>query len=221
METNLQNLLSGIIISFAFGIGAVIFFILAVKRIGRFFMMDYQGNSKERFKDNLLGNIYMALGIACILPAFFSFQYGNLKWDILSVSLCFGAIILPIGILGAYWRSYTMNKLWGGFMPLVREQYGYAQPQSSVERKIDMSKIKLSRRTTITAALVALLGAVSIYFVLYISGWNGSPLSGIIFRIFVSGLLALGIFMRIGSVALSRKIQKLRDGEVLDEDDNS
>ncbi len=106
-------------------------------------------------------------------------------------------------------------------MPLVREQYGYAQPQSSMERKIDISKVKLSRRTTITAALAALLGAVSLYFVLSISGWNGSPLSGIIFRVFASGLLAFGIFMRIGSAALSRKIQKLRDGEILDEDDNS
>jgi len=61
---------------------------------------------------------------------------------------------------------------------------------------------------------------LTMYFLLYTIGWNGSDLTGIIFGLFVSGLLALGIFMTIASASLSRRIQKMRDGEPLDDDDD-
>jgi hypothetical protein len=220
METDLQNLLPRIIIAFPFVIGAISFFIIGTKRFGRFFMLDYQGNSKERFKDNLVGNVFIALGVGCLLAAIFSFQEGELSWSLLPLSLCFGVFILPIGILGAYWGSYMTNKLWGGFMPIVREKYGYAQPKPGKRPKIDPSKVKIPRRTTITAFLIALLVFFGLYFLLYKIGWNGSVLSGLIFRLFVSSLTAFGIFMTIASASLSRRIQKLRDGEPLDDDDD-
>jgi len=220
METDFQSLLFRIIIAVPFGIGAVVFCIMGVKRFGRFFMMDYQGNSKERFKDNLIGNAFIALGVGCLLPAVFAFQEGELSWDFLTVSLCIGAFIIPIGVLGAYWRSYTANKLWGGFLPIVREKYGYAQPQSMTQQKIDRSKIKIPRRTVLTAFLLALLVFFGLYFLLSTIGWNGSVLSGLIFRLFVSGLTAFGIFMTIASASLSRRIQRMRDGEPLDDDDD-
>ena len=102
---------------------------------------------------------------------------------------------------------------------LVRK-YGFAQPEPTKQNKIDLSKIKIARRTAITAFLIALFVFFALYFLLYTIGWNGSAVSGLIFRLFVSGLTAFGIFMTITSASLSRRIQKLRDGEVLDDDDD-
>lgn len=221
METNFQDLLLRTIIVLPFGIGTLVFFFLGIKRFSRFFIMDYQGNSKERFKDNLVGNVFMGLGIGCLMAGIFAFQEGELSWDLLSVSLCFGSFIIPIGILGAYWRSYTSQKLWGGFMPIVRETYGYAQPEPAKQNKIDPSKLKIPRRTMITALSIALIVFFSLHFLLYLWGWNGSVISGIIFRLFVSGLTAFGIFMTIVSATLSRSIQRIRDGEPLDDDSDS
>jgi uncharacterized membrane protein YidH (DUF202 family) len=221
METNFQDLLTRTIIVLPFGIGTVVFFFLGIKRFSRFFMMDYQGNTKERFKDNLVGNVFMGLGIGCLMAAIFAFQEGALSWDLLPVSLCFGGFIIPIGILGAYWRSYTSQKLWGGFMPIVREKYGYGQTEAAKQKKIDLSKLKLPRRTIITALLIALIVFFTLHFLLYTWGWNGREMSGIIFRLFVSGLTAFGIFMTIVSAALSRRIQRIRDGESLENDSDS
>jgi hypothetical protein len=67
METDLQNLLFRIILALPFGIGAIVFCTIAVKRFGRFFIMDYQGNSKARFKDNLAGNVFLGVGIGCLI----------------------------------------------------------------------------------------------------------------------------------------------------------
>ena len=220
MQIDLQTLLPRIIIAFPLGIGAVAFFVVGMKRFSRFFMMDYQGNSKERFKDNLVGNVFMGLGVGCLISAIFAFQEGLLSWSLLPLSLCFGTFVIPIGVLGAYWRSYMTNKLWGGFMPIVREKYGYAQPEPAKQHKIDPSKIKIPRRTAITAFLIALLVFFGLYFLLYTIGWNGSVLSGLIFRLVISGMMAFGIFMTIASAALSRRIQKLRNGEPLDDDDD-
>src|SRR5687767_9340065 len=144
MEIDLQNLLTSIILALPFGIGAAEFCTIAVKRFGRFFIMDYQGNSKARFKDNLAGNVFMGLGIGCLISAFFVYQEGKLAWNLLPLLLCFGGFIIPIGILGNYWRSYQMHKLWGGFMPFVQAQSGY--PQKNPQNKIDPSKVKIPRR---------------------------------------------------------------------------
>jgi hypothetical protein len=220
MEIDWQNLLSRIIIAFPFGIGAIVFCTIGVKRTGRFFLMDYQGNSKERFKDNLVGNVFNGLGIGCLLLAFFAFQEGELSWSLLPLSLCFGGLIIPIGVLGGYWRSYQMNKLWGGFMPMAREKYGYAQSQPATQFKLDPSKIKIPRRTIFTAFLIALLVFFGMYALLDTIGWNGSVLTGLLFRLFVSGLLAFGIFMTIASASLSRRIQRMKDGELLDDDED-
>ena len=220
MEIDLQNLLPRIIIAFPFGIGAIVFCTIAVKRLGRFFIMDYQGNSKERFKDNLVANICMGLGVGCLISAFIAFQAGELSSSLIPLALCFGGLIIPIGIVGAYWRSYQMNNLWGGFMPFIREQYGYPQPPQTPQHKIDLSKIKMPRRTMFTAFLIALLAFFGMYALLDTIGWNGSILTGLLFRLFVSGLLAFGIFMTIGSASLSRRIQRMRDGEPLDNDDD-
>jgi hypothetical protein len=220
MEADVQYLLSRIIITLPFAIGAIVFCTLAVKRYGHFFFIDYQGNAKARFKDNFVGNVFMGLGVGCLVSAFFAYQEGELNWSLLPLALCFGGLTIPIGILGAYWRSYQANKLWGGFLPIVREKYGYAQPQTVTQHKIDPSKVPIPRRTMIAAFLLALLAFFGMYFLLSTMGWNASEWPGLLFRLFVSGLLALGIFMTIASASLSRRIQRIRDGEPLDDDDD-
>jgi len=220
IETDFQDLLSRIIVASPFGIGAIVFSIIGIKRHGRFFIMDYQGNSKERFKDNLVGNIFLGLGVGCLVSASFAYQEGTLTWSLLPIALFFSVLTIPIGVLGAYWSSYQTNKLWGGFMPIAREKYGYAQPEATKQHQIDPSKIKIPRRTMLTAFLVALLIFFGMYFLLSMIGWNGSEFTGFIFRLFVSGFLALGIFMTIASASLSRRIQRMRDGEPLDDNDD-
>lgn len=195
-------------------------FAIGYKHFSRFFIMDYQGNSKERFKNIFTGNIFMGLGISCLLSAIFVFQEGGLSWWLIPLSLCIGAFVIPIGILGAYWESFMASKLWGGFMPTVREKYGYAQAEIAKQNKIEPFEIKIPRRATITAILIALLVFFGFYVLLALIGWNGSPRWGLIFRLFASGLMAFGIYMTIISAAVSRRIQKLRGGKPLDDKDD-
>jgi hypothetical protein len=219
MDINWQDIILKIIIATPFGISAIVFFIIGFKRIERFFMVDYQGNHKEKFKDNFFGNVYMVLGVTCFGLAIIFSQEGRLYWDFLLIPLCFGLFILPISILGAYWRSYMTNKLWGGFMPIVRKHYGYAQPDPSKQGKFDPLKIKIPRRRVIIAILAALFAFLCSFYLISLVGWNGNALSGTIFRLFLSGLVALSIFMTIISVSLSRRILKLRERETLAEGD--
>jgi hypothetical protein len=124
METNLKDLLLRSMIAFPFGVAVVILWVVGIKRFERFFFMDYQGDSKARFKDNVIGHLFIGLGIGCLLPAFFVFQEDKLSWSFLSilpVSLCLVGIIVPIGVLGAYWRSYQVNKLWAAYANCSRE----------------------------------------------------------------------------------------------------
>jgi hypothetical protein len=103
---------------------------------------------------------------------------------------------------------------------MAREAAGYAPPGAINQYKIDSSKLRLPPRTIVTALLIAILAFFGTYSVLLTIQWNGSALSGLIFRLFASGLLALGIFVTITTASLSRRIQRMKDGEPLDDDAN-
>jgi len=213
MESDFRDLLPKVLLSVPFGVGAAVLFIMAVRRFGRFFMMDYQGNSKARFKDNLVGHVYMTLGIGCIMFVVSALTEVGLSWGLLSVLVLIGVFVIPIGVAGGYWQSYWSNRLWGGLMPIARAKSGYGQLEPAKRLMTDLSNIRLSLRTTITALLAALLVFFGLYFALYGVNWNGTALSGLMFRMFISGLGALGVFMTICSAALSSRIQRMRDGE--------
>lgn len=223
MENNITDLFIRALFAIPFGLGAIILCIKGGKDYSRFLYKDYQGNSKERFKDNLYSNLYMGLGMSCLLIAIMGFQIGisDIKalLGILPVALCMGAFIIPIGILGAYWRSYQLNTLWGGFMPSIRVRYGYAPPELPTQQKVNLSNVKLPPRVTITAAAVALLvfiGVIVIYFLSH-AKWNGPAWVGILVLILFASLSSFGVFMTIISASLSRRIQKMKNGETLDD----
>jgi hypothetical protein len=222
MIEKISDLFPRIIISIPFGIGTIFLFVKGLKLSNRFFFRDYRGNSKERFRENLLSSLYIGLGIACLMVAFMGFLYGaqNIKavLGIIPFALCMGAFLVPVSILGGYWRSYQMNKLWGGFLPTVRAYYGYAQNESTTQKKIDASKIKVPRRITISAAAIALWVFFGMLYFLSKVEWNGPVWVGILVLLLFSGLSSFSVFLMIVSTSLSRRIQKLRDGEPLDDD---
>lgn len=218
----MSDLLQRLVISIPFGIGAIFLFIKGVKLSNRFFFRDYQGNSKERFRENLLSSMYIGLGCACLMVAIFGFLSGaqdiNLVLAIIPVALCSGVFLIPISILGGYWRSYQMNKLWGGFLPTIRSSFGYTQNESQTQKKIDISKIKVPRRITISAAAIALLVFFGTLYLLSKVEWNGPVWAGVLMLFLYSGLSAFVVFMMIVSTSVSRRIQMLQDGEPLDDD---
>jgi hypothetical protein len=202
-----------------FGIGAIILFVVGSRRFERFFLMDYQRNSTAKFKDNLVGNVYFGIAVACLLTSISVFQFGKIIWAILPLSLCIGGFIIPIGIIGTYWRVFMTNKLFGGFAPIYREKYGYSQTSSEGHKKPDISKIKIPRRVTMMAAIVALLVFCILFFILILMSWYGDFSLGIIIKLGMSGLVSFGVFIIIVSASLSHRIQQMRDGQSLDDND--
>jgi hypothetical protein len=219
---NNQEFLSKILIALPFVIGAVIFFILGMRRIQLFFLADYQGNFKKRLIDDLFANFLFALGTACIMPIFNSIESGKINWDLFWFILCLAILIIPFSVIGSYWQSYSSNKLWGGFTPFVRAKMGFSQsqPESLKTLKVNLSKIKVPRRVTFQAAAIGLLAILLLNLGLYLIRWNDSNLIGLLFRIAASAALGVGISMTILSKDLSRRIERIRDGEKLDYGDS-
>lgn len=163
----------------------------------------------------------MGFGISCLIAGVLLFLTGinNIQslLAIIPVSICMGALIIPIGVLGAYWRSYQTNWLWGGFLPTVRTWYGYAQPESEKPKKIDPTKVRVPRRVTISAAVVSMAVFLGMMLLLHKTGWNGPAWTGFLIMFIFSGLLSFSVYMTIVSSALSRRIQKLQNGEPIDD----
>jgi pilus assembly protein TadC len=83
---------------------------------------------------------------------------------------------------------------------------------------INPTKVKVPRRVTISAAAIALLVFLVMLFLLSKVEWNGSYWAGILALFLFSGLSSFSVFMMIISTFLSRRIQKLQNGEPFDDD---
>jgi hypothetical protein len=218
MGMDLQTLLPMFITAFPFGIGVLVLGILYYKRSKRFFFKKYQGNSMARFMDILIGNVFFGLALGCLITVMFIFQESEFIWQNVPYYFLVGAFIIPIGIVGAYWRSFITNKMWGGFMPMARAMHGQSQVQSAQQIQIDSTKVKLPRRTRITAIVIALIVFTGMYLLLSSISWNINQAARVIIKLLMSGLLAFGTYMLIVTTSISRRIQRLKEGETIDDE---
>lgn len=222
MEVLLQDVLFKLVIGVPFGLGGVFLLIKGLKKANQFFFFDYQGNIKARFRDNLKSNLYLASGSVCLLMVIFavsaSVREAATVVAFLPIALCLGAFIIPIGVAGLYWRSYWTEKMYGGFMPTVRVAKGYDQPGVGSQPKMDLSKVKVPRKVIVSAATIALVIFLGLILLASNAQWNGPSWLGILLLFLLPGLFSFGIFMAITSTSLSRRIERMRNGELVDEE---
>jgi hypothetical protein len=70
----------------------------------------------------------------------------------------------------------------------------------------------------ISAAGIAFSLFCGMEYVLSQVRWNGTPWTGMLAKLLIPALLSLGVFIVITSAAFSRRVQRLRDGEPLDDE---
>lgn len=222
MDIDLELLITQILTAAPFGLGAIIFFYLGIKRIQHFLLFDYQGNKNQQFKDNLTANIFFGAGGACIISAFAAVSSGSIRLTLafLPLSICSGIFVIPIGIAGSYWQSYSSEKLFGGMTPYVRKQYGYANPVPMKPKSTPAAKLKLPQRVIIKAGLFSLLLFFGLNIFLYLVGYSSDPVPAFLLRGFLTALFSFGVFITILIKATSDRLKKLNNGERLDEDFN-
>lgn len=212
-----MDALINIVVALPFASAGLFFLNKGMKRTSAFFVTSYWGNSKQKFKDSIMGNLYLSLGISFFVVAGFS-AIGNLHWMILPTALCFGTLILPIGVLGLYWRKFQAEKLWDEHFPSGKLAHSNEPLEPTIQQKVDLSGVKTPRRMQLTAALSALLFFGATFYLLNQGEANISFWPGLLIKLFISFLLAFGAFMTIVSSDLSRRVQKLREGEPIDDD---
>jgi hypothetical protein len=196
-----------------FGLIALLLFGLGLKKSQRFFFKDYQGNQKERFKDNFVSSLCLSAGVGSLMIVVSSISTSKSVLPLLPCALGMSIIILPIGILGSYWQSYSTNKLFGGVMPLVRQRYGFA-PTDQDKPPIGRSTLKLSQKTMALAAIAGVLSFCAIYVGMsLLMRWNGSQPAWLLFRLGLGALGGFSVFMLVLATNLSRNIQRERENQ--------
>lgn len=209
VEIPLPHTLSVIIVALPFALVALVCLTIGFRYITRFFGLPYLGTTRDRFKDIFFGTLFFSLGATSLIPLFFLVASKTFSWSFILISLCLAALLLPIGILGAYWQSYLANKLWGGL-----PQAGgppVSTKQAAAARSIDPARLKVPRRTFSIAALAAVISFFGLFMLLASIPWNGSQWVRWTFVTLGSGFFAFSVLMTIYSAAFSRRIKKIWD----------
>ena len=95
------------------GIGAF-FLYIGWRRGIRFMYHDYQGNTKERLRDNILSSFTVSTSFCCFILIW---APKNLQGFTVPVILFLILAVTPISILGAYWSSFLTKIMSGNSDP--------------------------------------------------------------------------------------------------------
>jgi hypothetical protein len=101
-------------IKFAFvtpiGIIALFFVFIGWRRGIRFNFHDYQGDKKERLRDNFFSSFTIITSLGCLIPIIFPFDLWGFA---IPLYLLMVFVITPVSMLGAYWSSFLGNVMTG------------------------------------------------------------------------------------------------------------
>lgn len=222
MDISSQNLLLWLVLGVPLGIGGVLLFVKGMKKTNRFFYHDYGESKSEQFKDVLLSSVYLFCGVCCLAVVGLAFIVGaedvGRYLFFIPAFILFGAFVIPVSILGSYWQLYLTKKMWGGFLPTIRAIQGYDQPETNNPQQVDLSKVKLPKRVIHSAVAIALVVFFGLILLVSNAQWDGPSWLGILLLILLPGLFSFGIFMAITTTSLSRRIERMRNGELVDEE---
>jgi hypothetical protein len=100
MNIKVDEVISKLLFAAPFVVGAIIFFILGLKPIGRFYNEDYKGNKKEKFIDNIKASVCCTLAALCVANTIMIII--GLGWGMAILTSCIGLLCLPISVIGLY-----------------------------------------------------------------------------------------------------------------------
>jgi hypothetical protein len=107
MRLNMESIQC--LIALPVGISALFFMFLGWRRGVRFNYHDYQGDRKERLRDNFFSSFAMTASLGC-----FFFVFSADFWDVvIPFYLLMVCVVKPIGMLGAYWSSLLTRAIAG------------------------------------------------------------------------------------------------------------
>lgn len=217
MEIILSLKLINLVVAFPFVVVALLLLSNGMKLMNRFFFKDYRGDSREDLKDNILSGFYLSLSGALLIIGWLT-AVGEFNLWALCLGPFFVAFVLPISVIGSFWKRYLARRMIGGSLVISASRYGfYEESEPPPTPVIDPSTVKVPRRVKVTA------GAISLYIfgcMFYLFNQSIATIGwvGILISLVISGLIAFGTFSVIIASERSHRLQKLRMGEPIDDD---
>jgi hypothetical protein len=98
-------------IAIPIGIIALCFLFIGWRRGIRFNLHDYQGDKRERLRDNFFSSFTIITSLGCIVPIIFPFDLWGFG---IPFYLLMIILVTPLSMLGAYWSSFLGNLMTGG-----------------------------------------------------------------------------------------------------------
>lgn len=209
--------LINLVVAFPFVVVALLLLSNGMKLTNRFFFKDYRGDPRDDLKDNILSGFYLSLSAALLIIGGLT-AIGEFNLWALCLGPFFVTFVLPLSVIGSYWRRYLARRMIGGSLVISASRYGFYEESEPPSRQaIDPSTVKVPRRVKVTS------GAISLYifgctFYLLNQSITHIEWFGILISLVISGLIAFGTFSIIIASDRSHRLQKLREGEPVDDD---
>ena len=99
------------VVAFPFVVMAVFFVLTGWQRGLRFNFYDYQGNSRERMRDNFFSSLNIITGVSCVFPIIASIKLWGFAVPMILLSI---VVVTPFAMLGASFSAFLGEIMTGG-----------------------------------------------------------------------------------------------------------
>ncbi len=164
----------------------------------RFYTLDYRGDIRARFSDNLIGNCYYSLAAGFLMVICFVIFGEEVTWKTTLSILPYGfglpILVLPLAIGGSYLGPIRTNPHGVGGMPKLLDIAAVIRGVVSTEDSTVSQPIRISPRAKRRGVLLALLAFAGIFGLTHSLDLSFGVRPGLLFQLALAAIYAAGTY---------------------------
>ena len=186
----------------------------------RFYTLDYRGDIRARFSDNLIGNCYYSLAAGFLMVICFVIFGEEVTWkttlSILPYSFGLPILVLPLAIAGSYLGPIRTNPHGAGGMPNLLDIASVIRGVTWPDNSAVSQPIRISPSARHRGMLLALLVFAGIFSLTNMLDLSFGVRPGRLFQLALAAIYAAGTYFLVILIRRAEQLRRMENEESSD-----
>jgi hypothetical protein len=183
----------------------------------RFYRLDYRGDFRARFSDNLIGYCYYSLAAGFLIAICFVIYGEEVTWkttlSILPYSFGLPILVLPLAIVGSYLGPIRTNPHGVGGMPKLLDIASVIRGVTWPDNSAVSQPIRISPSEQCRGMLQALLVFAGIFGLTYVLDLSFGVRPGLLFQLALAVIYAAGVYGLTILISRAEVLRRMENDE--------
>ncbi len=183
----------------------------------RFYRLDYRGDIRARFSDNLIGHCYYSLAAGFLIAICFVIFAAEVTWmttlSILPYGFGLPILVLPLAIGGSYLGPIRTNPHGMGGIPKLLDIADVIRGVVSTEDSTVSQPIRISPEVKPQGVLLALLAFAGIFGLTHGLDLSFGVRPGLLFQLALAAIYTAGMYWLTILISRAEELRRMENNE--------